>query len=194
MIPQYSTLIKLKNTVPKELRITLIGSRYVTHMKKLNEVEESVEKFYKAASLLEHKKSCILWQLPPSLHRDDEKLETFCKLLNPEFTNVIEFRHLSWFDEQVYKLLSKYNVVFCSISTPVFPEEMIVTEKTGYVRFHGKDRKWYDYNYSREELQNWYEKIRNSGVEEIYIYFNNDLGASAPENARLLGSFFESEN
>lgn len=192
--PRDSTLIKWKETVPDEFKITLKGSRYVTHMKKLNEVEESVEKFYKAAYLLEDKKSCILWQLPPILHRDDEKLEAFCKLLNPDFTNVIEFRHLSWFDEQVYALLSKYNVVFCSISSPVFPEEMIITGKIGYVRFHGKGKKWYDYDYSREELHSWYEKIKNSGTEEVYIYFNNDLEARAPENARLLRSFFEKKN
>ncbi|MGY5850183.1 DUF72 domain-containing protein [Salegentibacter sp. F14] len=192
--PRDSTLIKWKETVPDAFKITLKGSRYITHMKKLHDVEQSLEKFYNAAYLLGDKKSCILWQLPPGLHRNDEKLESFCKLLNPDFTNVIEFRHHSWFDHQVYRLLSKYNLVFCAISSPVFPEELIVTGKIAYIRFHGKGKKWYDYDYSREELLSWYKKIIHSDIDEVYAYFNNDLGASAPENARMLRSFFEKEN
>ena len=70
---------------------------------------------------------------------------------------------------------------------------MITTGKTGYVRFHGKGPNWYDYDYSEAELVEWYVKIKNSDVEEVYIYFNNDIGVNAPRNAQLLMKIFEED-
>lgn len=186
-LPKDSTLEKWKKSAyAKDFNFTLKGSRYVTHTKKLNEPEESIKKFEDATSMMKTKLGCILWQLPPGLHRDDEKLEAFCKALNRRNKNVIEFRHQSWFDEEVYTILRKNNIGFCSISTPDFPEELISTTKTGYLRMHGKGKKWYDYHYSKKELQEWSRKIKDSGLSEMYIYFNNDIGANAPKNAREL--------
>ena len=67
---------------------------------------------------------------------------------------------------------------------------MIVTGKVGYLRMHGKGKKWYDYNYSKEELRSWKKKIENCGAEEVYVYFNNDIGANAPANAKELMELF----
>lgn len=190
-LPKDATLEKWKRSAyRKDFNFTLKGSRYVTHMKKLNEPEESIQKFEEAAELMKTKLGCVLWQLPPSLHRDDEKLEKFCKSLKGSNTNVIEFRHENWFAGEVYELLDRYKISFCSISTPRFPEEMIVTGKVGYLRMHGKGKKWYDYNYSKEELRSWKKKIENCGAEEVYVYFNNDIGANAPANAKELMELF----
>ena len=188
--PRDSSLLSWKDTAPEGFRFTLKGSRYVTHMKKLKEVSESVDNFHNAAALLEEKLSCILWQLPPNLHRNDEKLKVFCETLNPADKNVIEFRHLSWFDSEVYSLLSKYGVSFCSISSPEFPDDMITTSEIGYVRFHGEGKNWYDYYYAQEQLEKWHHKILNSGVKEVYVNFNNDIGANAVENAKQLKGMF----
>lgn len=122
-------------------------------MKKLNDPEESLKKFENTALVISDKLSCILWQLPPNLHCNDEKLLNFCKALSKGNKNVIEFRHDSWFNEGVYDILRKYKVIFCSISSPDFPEEMITTSKTGYVRLDGKGKNWYDYDYSEAELR-----------------------------------------
>ncbi len=189
-LPKDSTLEKWKKTAPKDFNFTLKGSRYVTQMKKLNDPEESLAKFEAAAAVMKTKLSCILWQLPPSLHRDDEKLINFCKALKSKNHNVIEFRHISWFTKEVYDILKKYKVSFCSISSPDFPEDMIVTNNIGYVRFHGKGKKWYDYHYSKEELEEWHQKIKNCDAGEVYIYFNNDMHAYAPENAKQLREMF----
>lgn len=192
--PKDATLEKWRKTVPADFNFTLKGSRYITHMKKLNDVKESVGKFYDAAGFLNRKLSCLLWQLPPNLHRNDEKLTSFCEMLDSRRKNVIEFRHISWFEPEVYKILEKYNISFCAISSPDFPEEMIVTNKTGYVRFHGKGKNWYDYYYSDEELKEWHKKISETNLEEVYIYFNNDIGANSVENALQLKKMFEKEN
>lgn len=192
--PKDSTLESWRDTVPKDFRFTLKGSRYVTHMKKLKGVKESVEKFHVSANLLEEKLSCILWQLPPNLHYNEEKLEEFCKTLSSKNKNIIEFRHQSWYDSKVYKILSDNKVSFCSISSPDFPDEIITTNEIGYLRFHGEGKNWYDYLYSENELKAWHYKIRKSGVKEMYIYFNNDIGANAVKNALQLKNIFEKEN
>ncbi len=127
---------------------------------------------------MDQKLGNLLWQLPPSLHRNDEKLLEFIALFNKNVNNVIEFRHESWYHEEVYELLKKHNVIFCAISSPRFPEEMITTAESGYLRFHGKGKKWYDYYYSEDELKEWAHMIRNSGLKQIYIYFNNDTNAT----------------
>lgn len=189
-LPKDSTLENWKNTAPKDFNFTLKGSRYVTQMKKLKDPVESLKKFQDAAEVIKPKLSCILWQLPPNLHRNDERLIDFCKALNSKNKNVIEFRHDSWFDEKVYEILKKYKISFCSISSPDFPEDMIVTSKVAYVRFHGKGKDWYDYYYSKEELKEWHEKIQNCGAKEVYVYFNNDIHVNAPKNAQQLMEMF----
>jgi len=190
-LPQDSTLKNWKNTAPEKFNFTLKGSRYVTQMKKLNDPVESLKKFQDAAVVMKDKLSCILWQLPPNLHRNDEKLINFCNALSNKNKNVIEFRHDSWFHSEIYDILKKYKIIFCSISSPHFPEDMITTSKTGYVRFHGKGKNWYDYDYSEAELQEWHDKIIKSAVEEVYIYFNNDINVNAPRNAQQLMKIFD---
>lgn len=190
-LPKDSTLENWERTAPEDFNFTLKGSRYVTQMKKLNDPVESLKKFESAAAVMKKKLSCILWQLPPNLHRNDEKLINFCEALNRNNKNVIEFRHDSWFDPEVYDILKKYEITFCSLSSPEFSEEMIVTSPIGYVRFHGKGKNWYDYYYSMDELREWHQKITISGVREVYVYFNNDIGANAPENARQLRDLFD---
>lgn len=185
-LPRAATLQNWKKTVPDNFCFTLKGSRFITHTKKLTDTAESVNKFEDIAVNLEGKLGCVLWQLPPSLHRDDQRLIGFCKTLNKHHENVIEFRHESWFREEVYDILRKFGVVFCSLSSPAFPEELITTTKTAYIRFHGKGKKWYDYSYSEGELNEWKERILASEAEKMYIYFNNDIGAEAPKNARQL--------
>jgi uncharacterized protein YecE (DUF72 family) len=92
--------------------------------------------------------------MPPSLIKDKhmKTLEDFLKILSPDHNNVIEFRHESWFCEEVYELLSSYNAVFCVLSAPGLPSDVALTGEFAYVRFHGVDS-WYDYNYSTEELK-----------------------------------------
>ncbi|WP_324721371.1 DUF72 domain-containing protein [Salinimicrobium sp. HB62] len=188
--PRENALHSWKDTVEKDFQFTLKGHRYVTHRKKLKEVSESVRDFEVLAKLLKKNLGCVLWQLPPNLHRNDEKLEEFCQTLDPGIKNVLEFRHDSWYDEEVYRILRKNKIIFSSISSPEFPDDLITTGKIGYLRFHGTGKDWYDHLYSETELREWHRKIKDSGLKEIYIYFNNDIHAHAPVNARQLKEIF----
>lgn len=184
--PRESTLEKWKEKAGKDFYYTLKGSRYVTQMKKLRDVQESVTQFEEVAGVMGSRLRCILWQLPGSLHRDDNRLDDFCRMLHKGATHVIEFRHKSWFDKGVYDILSDHGVSFCTVSAPGLPDDLVVTNQTGYVRFHGSGTNWYEYDYSREELEAWHQRIMDCGAKEVYVYFNNDIGAYAPGNAELL--------
>jgi len=181
-IPEKDTLKYWLWQTPEDFRFSLKGSRYITHMKKLKDCKKHVERFYKAIEPLEEKLGAVLWQLPGNLHRNDEKIETFCKELDNTYTNVIEFRHISWFNREIYELLSSYGVTVCSLSAPGDLPEML-EDSSGkiYLRFHGKEE-WYRYQYSEEELGEWTEKIHQSGAGISYVYFNNDYKAYAVEN------------
>ncbi|MDQ7037608.1 MAG: DUF72 domain-containing protein, partial [Aquificota bacterium] len=87
----------------------------------------------------------------------------------------------SWWRREVLETLRSEGVIFCSVSFPGFPEDLVETGNSVYVRFHGREGK-YRYRYSREELEVWAEKIKSSRAEVIYAYFNNDYNANAPEN------------
>ncbi|MGM0666980.1 MAG: DUF72 domain-containing protein [Bacteroidota bacterium] len=182
-IPEKDTLKSWLEQTPPDFSFSLKGSRYITHMKKLKDCKTHVKKFYKAIKPLEEKLGAVLWQLPGNLHRNDEKIEAFCKELDKTYTNVIEFRHISWFKREIYDLLSSYGVTVCSLSAPGdLLETLEVSSGKVYLRFHGKEE-WYRYRYSEKELGQWSDKINKSGAAVAYVYFNNDYKAYAVENA-----------
>ncbi len=173
------------NKTPTDFLLTFKGSNLITHKKKLKDSEDYLDKFYSRFKLLEGKKGAILWQLPPSLHRDDDLLENFLSNLSSDSDQVIEFRHKSWFNQKIYDLLEKYGIGFCITSCPEFTTDTIVTADFAYFRWHGvKD--WYRYKYSKQELKNWAEKIKKLDVDRVYGYFNNDFQGNAPKNCQML--------
>jgi len=181
-IPDKKTLNSWMEQTPADFRFSVKGSRYITHMKKLKDTKPHVENFYESIDPLRDKIGAVLWQLPGNLHRNNEKMETFCNELDDSYLNVIEFRHNSWFEKEVYELVSKYNVGVCSLSAPGnLPEILEDGSNIIYLRFHGKEE-WYRYHYSDKELENWIGKIKQSNANTSYIYFNNDYNAYAVEN------------
>lgn len=185
-LPKENVVQGWYDRTPENFKFTLKGSRYITHIKKLKEVGESVAYFYHLADILAEKLGSILWQLPPAFKKNIERLETFCKLLAPEYKNVMEFRHPSWFDEEVYDILRKYDVAYCIISAPEgLPEDVITTAQHGYLRFHGKDE-WYNYDYSEDQLKEWVDILEKMNMKEVFIYFNNDYNANAVKNGKRL--------
>lgn len=185
-IPDASTLKEWIDITPDYFNFSVKGSRYITHMKKLKDVEKHLNRFYEAIEPLKEKTKVILWQLPGNLHKNENKIEEFCKLLRKDYKNVIEFRHLSWFSDEIFNILSANDVITCSLSAPGdLPEDLYPQKDTIYLRFHGK-KEWYKDNYSNDELMNWSKRIKNSGAEEVYVYFNNDHNAYSTMNAEKL--------
>jgi len=185
--PKDKTVKNWASKAKSNFKYSLKVNKMITHNKKFIDTKDLVEQFYSLASLLNDKLGCILFQLPPSIHKDINKLNEIISQLNPSYKNVIEFRHKSWWDPEVYKILEKNNITFCSTSSPKLPEDLIITSNIVYIRFHGKSR-WFRHNYTDDELKIWVDEIKkiSSEIKEIYIYFNNDFEGYAINNCKNL--------
>ena len=104
--------------------------------------------------------------------------------LPKDLTHVIEFRDGSWFCGKVYDILERSRISFCSVSSPKFVTDLVITGGVGYLRMHG-ERGWYSSRYSRGELESWALRISNAfaACEQGFVYFNNDANAYAVSNA-----------
>jgi uncharacterized protein YecE (DUF72 family) len=174
----------------KDFHLVVKGSRVVTHLKKIADCKESLEKFFDRAFKLT-RLEVILWQLPPSLHKDVERLETFLSSLPKECRHAVEFRHESWWADEVARILSDHDCAFVAISHPSLPETILPTTDFLYVRFHGQDRDAYRYDYSDKELAHWVSILkRRLHGRTLYAFFNNDYNANAPRNALTLKELF----
>ena len=188
--PENESIKKWLSQIPANFRFSIKGHRFFTHLKKFNvddSFKEKLDDFQSSLEPLKEKAGCVLWQLPGNLHKNIPKFEAFCRELDKDFTHVLEFRHPSWFDEDVYKFMKKNNTAFCILSAPGnLPEDIIVTHKTAYVRFHGKND-WYDYLYSEKELKEWKKRLSGlKNIEQLFVYFNNDKHGNAVKNAHHL--------
>jgi uncharacterized protein YecE (DUF72 family) len=175
---------------PTNFKFTLKSHRVITHTKKFNETEQYTANFYKLAHLLKEKLLSILFQLPPFIHKNMEMLEKISNQVDPKVINVLEFRHESWWDSEVYDFMQKKGLVFCTVSASELPETIVKTAPIIYVRFHGKNG-WYQHNYPDSELKDWSRKIKEKNAERILCYFNNDFNANAVKNCLSLKKFLE---
>lgn len=183
--PKPETLRNWLDKTPPNFTFTLKANRQITHLKKLKNVRSEIRYFYILAQTLREKLGCILFQLPPSLTFDIDLLKEFVSNLSPDYKNVIEFRHESWYVEKVYELLRSQNVIFCVVSSAKVPKTIVETCETLYFRFHGLTG-GYRYNYSEEELEEWAKVLKRAEAREGYVYFNNDYEAYAVHNCLRL--------
>ena len=190
-LPAERTFEQWRERVPNGFRFAVKASRFITHIKRLRDVEEPLETFLKRAYLLEEKLGPILYQLPPSMKRDEGLLEAFLALLPAEMRHVLEFRDASWYHEAVFGLLRRCNVAFCVHDMRRSQTPVVATAEFGYLRFHGISGR-YSGCYTDEELEQWAEKVRQMGrLKTVYVYFNNDVGGHAVGNATSLAEKLE---
>jgi uncharacterized protein YecE (DUF72 family) len=175
------------NETPKDFIFSIKASRYITHTKKLKDAKESWQTFEKSFQNLKEKIGVILFQLPPNFKKDFERLESFLKILPKKYRYTFEFRNESWFDEEIYSLLKKFNCALCVASTPNYPLVEKITADFVYLRLHGS-KILYASEYTIKELKQWAKKIKDwqgQGMD-CYIYFDNDYEARAVEDAKEL--------
>jgi uncharacterized protein YecE (DUF72 family) len=157
----------------------------ITHVKRFKGTKSLVRDFGVVADILGERMGCFLFQLPPSYRYTAARLATIVSHLDHSRLNVVEFRHASWWNEDVFDAFRKTGTIFCSCSAPRLPDMLVRTADDIYVRFHGTKR-WYRHGYSDEELANWSARVKASGAKTSWIYFNNDYNAYATRNARRL--------
>jgi uncharacterized protein YecE (DUF72 family) len=157
----------------------------ITHVKRFAGTKQLVGDFGLIADLLGPRMGCFLFQLPPSFRYTPARLKLILGQLDPRRRNVVEFRHTSWWNEDVYEAFRESGTIFCSCSGPRLPDELIKTADDVYIRFHGT-KLWYRHDYTKEELNIWVRRFEASGAKTIWAYFNNDRDGYAIKNARAL--------
>jgi len=189
-LPSEKAFVNWRESSSEGFMFAVKVSRFITHIKRLKDAEEPLQNFLARAGFLQHKLGPLLYQLPPNMKRDDERLEAFLSILPPQYHHVFEFRHQSWIDDSVFQMLRRYNVGLCVFDMPGFTCPVVATADFAYVRFHGSAGLYWSC-YSDEELSQWAEKIAELGrsLKTVYIYFNNDAEAYAVRNAKTIAQF-----
>jgi uncharacterized protein YecE (DUF72 family) len=181
---------------PPDFVFTVKASRYLTHVKLLADMREGVRLFYERIEPLiaSGKLGPLLWQLPPTFRRDDERLAAALGEL-PEGRHAFEFRHETWFEPEVYDLLRRRHVALVIGDTPErrYQSHELTADWT-FVRFHYGSRGRHG-NYSDREIEEWANRIDGWRKKvEVFAYFNNDWNGFAVRNGLALKKALQEQN
>ena len=186
-LPLESTFEGWREKAPPGFRYAVKANRFITHMKKLVGCDDEIDRFIALTRRLGGTLGPILYQLPPSLHKDLARLEAFLKRLPGDLEHVVEFRHRSWYDEDVLALLDRYGAGFVTHDLKGLISPRWASGRTAYVRFHGTGGK-YRGRYGAEQIADWADWLMEQRADgrSAWAYFNNDIGGDAIADARAL--------
>jgi uncharacterized protein YecE (DUF72 family) len=187
-LPKRNAVARWVEQTPDEFCFAVKMSRYITHIKRLTDLEGGLERFYERIEPLARspKLGPVLWQLPPTFKRNDERLAAALDALPPG-RHCFEFREPSWYVDDVYAALREHGVALVIPDSPKYPFRTLeLTADWTFVRFHHGSRGRRG-NYSESELEEWAGRIDGWRRDvDVYVYFNNDWEGFAVENGRWL--------
>ena len=176
-MPQTSMLENWKEQVPNTFRFVLKASQRITHFKRLKETDEDTKYFLETASVLGEQLGVVLFQLPPNMKKDLPRLEMFLAQLPAMPRAAFEFRHPTWFDDDVLELLRSQNRALVVSDTEDLPVTHIdKTADWGYLRLRRV-------NYAEENLAEWLQRIRAQGWNETFLFFKHEDEGTGPKLA-----------
>jgi len=185
--PTAKTLKRWNDETPDDFKFFIKIPKTISHS---SYFENKNEEFFNFCNYIneniENKLAGFLIQFPASFHCTENNIKWLVETLSDEFLLAVEFRHASWWNDDIYELFKKHQWIFCGVSFPAkLSEDVLVTNsEIGYYRLHGKPT-LYKSSYSEEFLDNLIEKIKVTG-KDFYIMFNNTWGKSAIENSLYL--------
>jgi uncharacterized protein YecE (DUF72 family) len=192
-LPERTTFEQWRERTPENFCFAVKMSRYLTHIKRLKEPEEPIQRFFGRADALGPKLGPVLFQLPPNLRCDTGLLDAALSLV-PSYAKVaVEPRHESWWTDGTRRVLERHGAALCWAdrnSRPLTP--LWTTASWGYLRMHeGRAKPWP--RYGRTALRSWMRRITSqiTGLTCVYVYFNNDPGGAAITDARAFRSLSE---
>lgn len=186
-LPSGDTFEKWRRQAPAGFCYAVKANRFLTQAKKLKDCEEPLERMMAAVRRLGDRLGPMLYQLPPKMKINLERLESFLRIIPHDVTSVFEFRHVSWYAPETYSLLNRYGASFCVHDMQRSKSERIAVGPAVYVRFHGGEGKYWG-RYSDEGLlgwANWLIEQARAG-RTCWCYFNNDIHGHAIEDVRTL--------
>jgi uncharacterized protein YecE (DUF72 family) len=176
-MPSEKILLGWSEQVPDGFAFVLKVPRRITHIKKLKDVDDDVAYLLKTVAALGAKRGPLLFQLPPFFRKDVIILRNFLGLLSPDGQSGFEFRHQSWFDDDVYAILRAHNASLCladadnELSIP-----FVATADWGYLRLRRPD-------YKDEELRDWAKRIADQPWKEAFVFFKHEEAGKGPQLA-----------
>ena len=175
-LPRESVLEGWAEQVPAEFRFVIKASRRITHFKRLKGADEETGYLLRAVGVLGDQLGAILFQLPPNMKQDVERLEVFLSGLGDPGRAAFEFRHASWFEEGTYECLRAHGAALCTADTDEEDAEIVRTAPWGYLRLRKAD-------YSDAAVSDWASRVRDAGWERAFVFFKHEDDAAGPEMA-----------
>lgn len=182
-----------RERTPKDFLFSWKASKFITHWKRLSEKSDnSVALMETRLKALSPKVGVVLFQLPPRFEKNLERLASFLAMLPRCYPYSFEFRHKSWYDDDVFDLLHKRDIALCISDHHDAPSPWEVTARHVYVRAHGPTGRYKDH-YPDKTLRSWARDIRKWTRQRrtVFVYFDNDQKSAAPKDAQRLVELLE---
>ena len=183
-MPKTSVLEAWAQEVPANFKFVLKASQRITHVQRLKDVDDAVAFLLDVSSVLDRRLGALLFQMPPSLKKDVPRLQEFLQLLPSQYRVALEFRHASWFDEEVYSLLRDHQAAMCMAEIEGLPEvPFVATADWGYLRLHKPE-------YSATQLKAWVKQLCKQDWREAFVFFKHEE-AGAGQGPRVAQRFMD---
>lgn len=184
--PQVRFLENWYNLSPPGFEFSVKAPRLITHYKRFSDTQRLLSDFYGTTREgLREKVGCILFQMPAHVLYSDMMLERILTQLDTSFINMVEFRHESWWQPQVFGRLAAQNIGFCGHSYPLLPDYLVCNMPVVYYRFHGLPKVYYS-QYKRAFVEDVVRQVQAAGARKAYMYFNNTATIAAIRNAKYM--------
>ena len=182
-MPREETLAQWTGQVPAGFVFVLKASQRITHQKRLKEAGDSVDYFFRIAATLGDRLGPVLFQLPPNLKKDRPRLDSFLTTLPARTRAAFEFRHPSWFDDEIFEALRSRGAALCIAEDEELATPLVATADWGYARLRRQD-------YGDGDLQTRADLYRGQPWSDLFVFFKHEDGGRGPVLARQFAEFF----
>jgi uncharacterized protein YecE (DUF72 family) len=179
-IPAPKTIENWRQLTPGNFRFSLKAPQKITHWSKLRDCADTLDYFYKVISGLGERLGPVLFQLPPTFKKDADVLSSFLREL-PSTRAAFEFRHESWFNDEIYELLKSRNIALCIADTETIETPKTITANYGYLRLRRED-------YQRIDVERWAKFVREQEADwqHVFVYFKHEESGIGPKLAQQM--------
>jgi uncharacterized protein YecE (DUF72 family) len=179
-IPAPKTIDNWKMLSPEKFRFALKAPQKITHWSKLHDCTDTLEYFCKVVTGLDERLGPVLFQLPPNFKKETDVFSSFLREL-PSIRAAFEFRHESWFDEEIFELLQSRNIALCLADTDTIVTPKVITADYGYLRLRRED-------YDQSDVERWAKFVREqkSNWQDAFVYFKHEESGIGPKLAKQM--------
>lgn len=184
-IPSAKTIENWSPQTPAHFKFALKAPQKITHWSKLRDCADTLEYFCKIISGLGERLGPVLFQLPPTFKKDGDVLSSFLREL-PSIRAAFEFRHDSWFDDEIFGILKSRNIALCIADTETIATPKTITADYGYLRLRRED-------YKKTDIEHWVKFVREqeSNWRNAFVYFKHEESGIGPKLAKQMTEMLE---